>query len=116
MGVSFIQESKSAIVLVKLNQEGMELLSQQDYKNAQKKLKQAEQVIKMAKIGDNIREEEYYKLYSLTMNNLGCYYKKIFKPNVALTYLKLALKNEINSLQPISYIASTKLNICAILS
>jgi len=39
----------------------------------------------------DIKEDEYYKLYSLTMNNLGCYYKKIFKPNVALKYLKMAL-------------------------
>ena len=30
--------------------------------------------------------------------------------------MKKALQNEINTLQPISYIASTKLNICAILS
>jgi len=73
----------------------------------------AESIIHTCK---HIVSDEYYKLYSLTMNNLGCYYKKVFKPNVALKYLKDALKNEIESLQPISYIASTKLNICAILS
>jgi hypothetical protein len=76
-------------------------------------LKMAEKIVNASR---NVMDDEYFKLYSLTMNNLGCYYKKIEKPNVALKYLKRALQNEIESLQPISYIASTKLNICAILS
>ena len=91
----------------------MECLSQGKFKEAMAQLKMAEKIILNCK---GIVSDEYYKLFSLTMNNLGCYYKKIFKPNVALKYLKNALKNEIDSLQPISYIASTKLNICAILS
>ena len=60
--------------------------------------------------------DDFCKLYSLTMNNLGCYYKKVFKPNVALKYMKQALEKEEESNQPRSHIASTKLNICAILS
>lgn len=38
------------------------------------------------------------------------------KPNVALSYLKIALDNELQSGQAKINIASTKLNICAILS
>ena len=59
---------------------------------------------------------DYNKLYSLTMNNLGCYYKKIMKPNVALRFMNQALEKETESRQPKSHIASTKLNICAIYS
>lgn len=65
------------------------------------------------KYGQN---KELNKLYSLTMNNLGCYYIRISKPNVALNYMKKALKNDVESGQPASYISSTKLNICAVLS
>lgn len=38
--------------------------------------------------------DDFCKLYSLTMNNLGCYYKKVYKPNVALKYMKQALEKE----------------------
>ena len=41
---------------------------------------------------------------------------RVFKPNVALSFMKKALENEVMSGQPKSHIASTKLNICAILS
>ena len=41
---------------------------------------------------------------------------RIYKPNVALRYMKQALENEEATEQPKSHIASTKLNICAILS
>ena len=50
------------------------------------------------------------------MNNMGCYYKKIGNPNVALRYMLLAIKSDIENKAPMSHIASTKLNICAILS
>jgi hypothetical protein len=41
-----------------------------------------------------MHKDDFNKLFSLTMNNLGCYYKKMFKPNVALKYMKQALENE----------------------
>ena len=50
------------------------------------------------------------------MNNLGCYYKKVNKPNVALRYMLEALRSDVDNKAPLSHIASTKLNICAILS
>lgn len=43
-------------------------------------------------------------------------YFRVLKPNVALNFMKKALENEVMSGQPKSHIASTKLNICAILS
>lgn len=63
-----------------------------------------------------IHRDDRSKLIALTLNNLGCYYKRAKKPNVALQYMKNALKQEVRSSQPKSHIASTKLNICAILS
>lgn len=74
--------------LVHLNKYGMEYLSNGNFKESHLKLKLAEKIV--TAMQDNY-SDDYYKLYSLTMNNLGCYYKKIFKPNVALKYLKLAL-------------------------
>jgi hypothetical protein len=54
---------------------------------------------------------------ALTMNNLGCFYKKRNKPNVALNYLQAALQiEEHNKSEDYANMAGTKLNICAILS
>ena len=50
------------------------------------------------------------------MNNLGCYYKKVKQPNVALRYMLEALRSDVSNKAPLSHIASTKLNVCAILS
>ena len=57
------------------------------------------------------------KLFSLTLNNFGCYYKKQRKPNSALKYLKAALNLEradkgITKVE----LAGTYLNLCAIYS
>ena len=50
------------------------------------------------------------------MNNLGCYYKKLNLPLVGLRYMELSLKADVENGAPRSHIASTKLNICAVLS
>ena len=55
------------------------------------------------------------QMTALTFNNLGCFYKKTKKLKVAFRYLKMALEIETKSSLN-SSIASTKLNICAILS
>jgi tetratricopeptide (TPR) repeat protein len=99
--------------LVQLNKEGMEFLSYGNYQECHRLLKMAESLLKSA---THLDGSDSSKLYALTMNNLGCYYKKISKPNVALRYMKQALEREEESQQPKSHIASTKLNICAILS
>jgi len=56
------------------------------------------------------------QLHALTLNNLGCAYKKDRKPNVALNYMTQALKLEQEDKAQQSQLAGTKLNICAILS
>jgi tetratricopeptide (TPR) repeat protein len=57
-------------------------------------------------------------MLSLTLNNFGCYYKKVGKPNVALSYMLKALTIEQRDEQGGTRCskAGTKLNICAILS
>ena len=59
--------------LVELNKKGMECLSQGFFKESIINLKMAEKIVYALK---NIVSDEYFKLFSLTMNNLGCYYKK----------------------------------------
>ena len=57
------------------------------------------------------------KLFSLTLNNLGCYYKNQNKPNAALKYLKAALNLEKTD-KSISRVelAGTYLNLCTVYS
>jgi phosphoribosyl-dephospho-CoA transferase len=59
--------------LVELNKLGMESLSQGNTKMSMEYLKMAEKLVYASR---NVLKDEYTKLYSLTMNNLGCYYKK----------------------------------------
>jgi len=55
-------------------------------------------------------------LLGITYNNLGCYYKKRNKPNVALKYLEQALNIEMETEPDNINVAGTHLNLCAILS
>ena len=52
---------------------------------------------------------------AITYNNTACYYRKIGKPKVALSYLQSALQIE-KQLDNSENIADTHLNICAVLS
>lgn len=55
------------------------------------------------------------QLFALTLNNFGCYYKKVRKPRVALNYMSMALKIEQNNRKTTKgELASTYLNLCAI--
>ena len=68
------------------------------------------------------------KVQTLTLNNLGCYYKKVNKPYAALKHLNNALELEkfnfsefpqtdaLETEKSLSEHASTFLNICAICS
>lgn len=76
----------------------------------------AEKLVRVIEDPNKIHQDDRSKLRALTLNNLGCYYKRISKPNVSLRYMSAALAEEIKGHQPKSHIASTKLNICAILS
>lgn len=69
----------------------MEYLSHGCFHEAHLYLKNAEQILKNPNV---LHFDDFCKLYSLTMNNLGCYYKKVAKPNVGLKYMKQALEKE----------------------
>jgi hypothetical protein len=94
----------------------MEYLSNAEFKRTLTHLKAAEKLVRIFDGPTRIHKSDKHELIALTLNNLGCYYKRAKKPNVALNYMKNALKQEVYSSQPKSHIASTKLNICAILS
>lgn len=56
------------------------------------------------------------RLLAITLNNLGCFYKRSSKPNVALRYLQQALEIEVKTSNDRTNVAGTHLNICAIKS
>lgn len=56
------------------------------------------------------------RLLAITLNNLGCFYKRSTKPNVALRYLQQALEIEVKTSNDRTNVAGTHLNICAIKS
>jgi hypothetical protein len=54
----------------------MEFLSQGSYALCYKKLKAAELLVTKARVPQDIHVDDHQKLHTLTLNNLGCYYKK----------------------------------------
>jgi len=56
------------------------------------------------------------QIAALTLNNLGCMYKKNGRNKVALNYMVAALEKEESCQACSSQVAGTQLNICAILS
>ena len=94
----------------------MHAISNEKYAVAKKSLRMSELLLKDHKRTKSITADDRNKIYALTMNNMGCYYKKVGNPNVALRYMLNALRSDVANKAPLSHIASTKLNICAILS
>ena len=105
----------TASLLINLNQQAMQAVAKEKYAKAQKKLRLSELLLHDER-ASAISEDDRNKIYALTMNNLGCYYKKIGTPNVALRYMLEALRSDVANRAPPAHVASTKLNICAILS
>merc|ERR1719171_1278236 len=93
------------------NKDGMDSLRKGEHKAAFEQLKCAEAILLA-----NQREDENTNLLAVTCNNLGCYYKKVGKLHAALSYLKRALKIEVSLQTDDVTVASTHLNVCAILS
>jgi hypothetical protein len=56
------------------------------------------------------------KLLGITLNNMGAIYKRQNNLEMALKYLCTAIKYEINANEATQSIATTHINICAILS
>ena len=93
----------------------MHAIANEKYASAKKSLRMCELLLK-DKRTKSITTDDRNKISALTMNNTGCYYKKVGNPNVALRYMLAALRSDVANKAPLSHIASTKLNICAILS
>jgi tetratricopeptide (TPR) repeat protein len=75
-------------------------------------LKQAEAIVLQI---HKLKSPRMDQLFALTLNNFGCYYKKVRKPRVALNYVSMALKIERNNRKTTKgELASTYLNMCAI--
>merc|ERR1719316_1825895 len=90
----------------------MDALRNNQQKTAFEQFKYAEAILiaKQKDEGDNT------SLLAVTCNNLGCYYKKVGKLHGALSYLRRALKMEVELNTHEVTLAGTHLNICAILS
>lgn len=104
------QQDFQSLVL-SCNRDGMEALRKGQQKAAFEQFKYAEAVLIA-----NQSETDTTSLLAVTCNNLGCYYKKVGKYHGALSYLRRALKMEIELKTHKVTLAGTQLNICAILS
>jgi len=98
-------------LIVSCNKDGMDCLRQGQHKAAFDQFKYAEAILLANQLeGDNTA------MMATTCNNLGCYYKKIGKYHGALSYLRRALKMEVELHTNQVTLAGTHLNLCAILS
>eukprot|EP00927_Polykrikos_kofoidii_P038220 TRINITY_DN32517_c0_g1_i1.p1 TRINITY_DN32517_c0_g1~~TRINITY_DN32517_c0_g1_i1.p1 ORF type:complete len:922 (+),score=104.41 TRINITY_DN32517_c0_g1_i1:69-2834(+) len=98
-------------LVLSCNKDGMDSLRKGQLKAAFEQFKYAESVLIANQTdGDNT------SLLAVTCNNLGCYYKKTGKLHGALSYLRRALRMEVDLETDEVTLAGTHLNICAILS
>ncbi|KAL4512779.1 hypothetical protein ABPG72_017464 [Tetrahymena utriculariae] len=102
-------------LILKSNKLGMEYLKIEKKADCLELLKKCEKLL-LCEYNKSQQNFIINKLLAITYNNLGCYYRKDEKPNVALNYLKKSLMIEVYSVHDGTTIASTHLNICAILS
>jgi hypothetical protein len=98
-------------LVLSCNKDGMDALRRGQSKAAFEQFKYAESILI-----SNQTEGTNTSLLAVTCNNLGCYYKKVGKLHGALSYLRRALKMEVDLDTDEVTIAGTHLNICAILS
>jgi tetratricopeptide (TPR) repeat protein len=104
------QQDFQSLVL-SCNKDGMDALRKGQHKAAFEQFKYAEAILIASQAeGDNT------SLLAVTCNNLGCYFKKVGKLHGALSYLRRALKMEVELNTHEVTLAGTHLNICAILS
>jgi len=105
------EESHVQDLILSCNRDGMDLLRSERNKDAFDHFKYAEAVLLA-----NAKESDNTSLLAITCNNLGCYYMKIRKYHGALSYLRRALKMEVELKTDETTLAGTHLNLCAILS
>ena len=75
----------------------MQYLNGMNFQQTLMHLRVAEKLVNNVEDQGRIHKDDRSKLMALTLNNLGCYYKRINKPNVSLRYMSSALKEEIKS-------------------
>lgn len=94
-------------VILDLNKQAMDCLNDE---------RTVPQTLKLLQKADKLLEKsgktsDTYWIQSITLNNFGCYYKKVGKPNSALKFLNQALNLEMKSGQEAIAIAGTRLNM-----
>lgn len=97
-------------LILTCNQDGMDALRAGKQDQAFEQFKYAEAMLLASQDDNNM------SLLSVTCNNLGCYYKKVGKFHGALSYLRRALKMEVELDTDMVTVAGTHLNLCAVLS
>ena len=104
-------QSELETLAVSWNRLAMDHLRVSHFESALGLLRKAEEELRLAEDWPNKQ-----KLQAITLNNLGCFYKRTKRPTIALHYLRRAL--EVESEPPVDYasLAGTHLNICAIRS
>lgn len=104
-------EGAMEALILSCNKDGMEFLKAGRNKDAFDNFKYAEAVL-LANAGQSANQS----LMAVTCNNLGCYYMKVRKYDGALSYLRRALKMEVELKTDETTLAGTHLNLCSILS
>ncbi|CAG9319582.1 unnamed protein product [Blepharisma stoltei] len=99
-------------LVLNCNKQAMELLRQDNYNEALLLLRKAESLLSHP---ENLKDANN-KLHAITYNNIGCFYKKAGKAQLALQYLQRALEVSKNFPSEYTNLAGTHLNICAIVS
>ena len=100
-------------LILNSNKLAMDYLREDNYKESLALLKKAEALLSVSEEGDKL---DRTRLLCITLNNLGCYYKRRRQPNVALHYIQQALDLEVEAGRDLVSVAGTHLNLCAIYS
>lgn len=94
-----------ALILI-FNKQAMDYLRTENYQAALNLLTKAADLLKIPELP--------VKAKAMTLNNLGCYYKRTGRLKLALQYLQQALDLEVSTCADRTNLAGTHLNVCAI--
>lgn len=94
--------------VLRCNRKAMDCLNSGEYRDALSYLNQAQKLLR------GVSLTTCSKIMGITLNNLGCYYKAVGKPNDAALYLTQAIEIEKKSATEVNNLAATHLNLCAI--
>lgn len=93
------------------NRQAITHLRTNQFPQAFKHLQKAKTLLRS--VADSTSKE---RLRVVTLNNLGCYYRKHSRPKLALQHLEEALKSDLREGRDVLKLAGTHLNVCAIKS